>query len=73
MKRTIGIISTLLVVLILAVVSVTPAFAQTPDANASCIAQCAVQMGGQHVAACAHTMNRRVSICAQQMTCPHNP
>ncbi len=65
MKRIIVVISSVLVVLILAVAMAVPAFAQTPNTNAPCVAQCATQMGGQHVATCAQTMDHGVSSCAQ--------
>ncbi len=67
--RIIGIV---LVVLILTVVLSTSVFAQTPDENASHVAWCATQMGGQHVATCAQTMDRGVSSCAQ-MSGPMHP
>ena len=37
-----------------------------PAGGASCVAHCAVAMGGQHVAACAQTMDRGVSACARK-------
>lgn len=36
-----------------------------PAAGASCLAHCAVTMGGQHVAESAQTMEQGVSTCAQ--------
>ncbi len=61
----IRIVGILVIVLILTVVLSISAFAKTPDTNASHIAQCATQMGGQHVANCAQIMDQGVSSCAQ--------
>ena len=61
MKRIIALVA-LLMALIIA--SATPVIA-APNENASHVAQCATQMGGQHVADCAQTMDRGVSECAQ--------
>ncbi len=36
-----------------------------PAANASCVAQCAVAIGGQHVTGCAQTMGQGASTCAR--------
>ncbi|MBI2861149.1 MAG: hypothetical protein HYX91_06545 [Chloroflexi bacterium] len=41
-----------------------PALA-APDASASQVAKCAVNMGGEHVAQCAQTMEQGVSSCAK--------
>lgn len=37
-----------------------------PAPDASCVAHCAVAMGGQHVAECAQTMDQGVSACARE-------
>ena len=60
----IRIISVILIVIILTVVLTTSAFAATPNTNASHVAWCATQMGGQHVANCAQMMDHGVSNCA---------
>lgn len=59
----------------LAVITLTLAWATpvaaAPNKNASHVAKCAVQMGGQHVASCAQTMGG-VSECARMKgPCPH--
>ncbi len=33
--------------------------------NSSCVAHCATQMGGQHVANCAQMMENGISMCAK--------
>lgn len=62
MKRTITIA---LSVVILMLTLITPVAAAGPDDNASHVAQCAVTMGGQHVAEHARAMEQGVSGCAQ--------
>jgi hypothetical protein len=43
-----------------------------PNENASHVANCAVTMGGQHIAECAQMMEQGVSECAQmQGPCEH--
>ena len=37
---------------------------QVSAAEVPCVARCATTMGGQHVAACAQTMDKGVSACA---------
>ncbi len=61
MIRIIGII---LIVVILIMAWTTSALAATPNTNASHVAWCATQMGGQHVANCAQIMDQGVSSCA---------
>ena len=53
-----------LIALATAVFWVVPVSA-APNENASHVAQCATQMGGQHVAGCAQTMDMGVSTCAK--------
>ena len=64
MKILFGVI---LVALVLSLALVAPALAKsdTLPENASFIAFCATNHGGQHVADCAQTMERGVSACAK--------
>jgi hypothetical protein len=68
MKRTLSVIA-LVALFVLAVPNV--AFA-APNENASHVANCAIMMGGQHIAECAQTMDKGVSECAQMKgPCEH--
>jgi hypothetical protein len=52
----------------------SPLLAVSPviDSNASHVANCATEMGGQHVASCAQAMEKGVSECAQMKgSCNH--
>ncbi len=60
-----------LVVVILVLSSLTSVIG-APNSNASHIAVCATKMGGQHVAACAQSMERGVSACATMKPCHNN-